>query len=811
MANLPKTDELIGSTVTQQQFKTKLKQLVENIDRSYSTLAEANADIANISVGVKVEVLNTVDGGLYEKKIVGATSLTKSPYDPRELAVAEAVEKDKEVISYTNKRVAQFTKVSENLFDKNDYVASTLSKNGTTLTPNATIWTSGFIPVEVGKKYARTNISFSYRVTAFDANKQPVVVDGSNVYWASNFESITIPSGVAYVRLMFANTSLNTARFIEYGKGFTNKPHLLINPENTEGLIKTSDAMQATENLFDKSNTAQGWYQSNGMSYIDHAAYRASDFIAVEAGKRYKRTNGTNAFNVYAYDSNKQPVIVNGTDVFWTTTFESTDIPSGVAYIRVLVPPTRLDTFMLTLSTVDTSLYIPYRKFKSELIPLQKTMLAKNMGEVGYIGALDYQLFDADYSHVIFYGQSLSMGWESTEALTTAEMSGVYMLGSQIQINQGNTAVSTLTPLIATTSANLGEHPAAAASHVLKQMLNKHRIETDLIVTGCGEGGKTIEQLSKESTNGTNLYNAFFIDALDRAKTIANNASKTIVCPAIVFMQGEFNYTSLTGAGLTPGSNATNDRGTYKNYLKILKDNMQADIMAKYGQTQKPLFFISQVGGQYINIDAMPINQAQIEFADENDDVVLLNPNYGVPDYNAGHLSSNGYRWYGELIGKQLYQTFFNQRSGMVVRAKEFEISENRQEIMVHCQVPFAPLVFDTNLVASATSYGFRIGDSTGTVNIQSVEIVGGTSILLKLAKPLAATGVSISYASSGRGGTGNLRDSEHWTSMYRYTDETAYAKKPTYTPKLPDGVTPIYGDKYPCHNWLVAFYKQLS
>lgn len=82
MANLPKADELIGSTVTQQQFRTKLKQLVENIDRSYSTLAEANADIANISVGVKVEVLNTVDGGLWEKKTVGATSLTKIDYDP---------------------------------------------------------------------------------------------------------------------------------------------------------------------------------------------------------------------------------------------------------------------------------------------------------------------------------------------------------------------------------------------------------------------------------------------------------------------------------------------------------------------------------------------------------------------------------------------------------------------------------------------------------------------------------------------------------------------------------------------------------
>ena len=90
MANLPKADELIGSTVTQQQFKTKLKQLVENIDRSYSTLAEANADIANIGVGAKVD---TDDSGRYYKATAGATSLTKSPYDPLAQAKVDATTK----------------------------------------------------------------------------------------------------------------------------------------------------------------------------------------------------------------------------------------------------------------------------------------------------------------------------------------------------------------------------------------------------------------------------------------------------------------------------------------------------------------------------------------------------------------------------------------------------------------------------------------------------------------------------------------------------------------------------------------------
>lgn len=45
----------------------------------YNTLVEANADIANIVVNQNV---NVVDSGSYYKATAGATSLTKSPYDP---------------------------------------------------------------------------------------------------------------------------------------------------------------------------------------------------------------------------------------------------------------------------------------------------------------------------------------------------------------------------------------------------------------------------------------------------------------------------------------------------------------------------------------------------------------------------------------------------------------------------------------------------------------------------------------------------------------------------------------------------------
>lgn len=86
---LPTAAELTDQTVTNTQMKDRLGQLVKNIDRSYSSLTEANADIANIEVGVTVTV-NAENGGKYYKATASATSLTKSSYDPVDITKAFA-------------------------------------------------------------------------------------------------------------------------------------------------------------------------------------------------------------------------------------------------------------------------------------------------------------------------------------------------------------------------------------------------------------------------------------------------------------------------------------------------------------------------------------------------------------------------------------------------------------------------------------------------------------------------------------------------------------------------------------------------
>lgn len=93
---LPNILEFIGINITQRKFQQAMDKLLNFTDeldkrqsatangyyKSYVTLSAANADIANIPLGVSVKVLSAENGGEYYKASAGATSLTKSPYDP---------------------------------------------------------------------------------------------------------------------------------------------------------------------------------------------------------------------------------------------------------------------------------------------------------------------------------------------------------------------------------------------------------------------------------------------------------------------------------------------------------------------------------------------------------------------------------------------------------------------------------------------------------------------------------------------------------------------------------------------------------
>ena len=413
---------------------------------------------------------------------------------------------------------------------------------------------------------------------------------------------------------------------------------------------------------------------------------------------------------------------------------------------------------------------------------------------------------NTDYVQILIYCQSLGMGWEAPRAITTNAIEGNYMLSNSPLMRSNLPTPSTLSPLVATIWGSGGEQPIVscvnAFSDMYRQNINPNQ---KFIGMTAGEGGRTIERLSKECTNN-GYYETSFLKTLNGTLN-AMKTGETVSCPAIVYMQGEYNCNELSwylNQGLTPGTNGTTDKDEYKRLLLVLKNNMQNDIMQKYGQSKKPLFFIYQVSGAFIRDRDMPIAMAQYEFALENDDVIMLNPHYGLPDYGGGHLSTNGYRWYGEIIGNILYDVLAENKTYTTVHPTNFTINGNK--LIIDYYVPEPPLVLNTWTNNKATDFGFSVYNNNSTTIIQGVEIVDGNKVVITTDKDLTGKEIEVVYAGNKTTGTGNVCDSYSHISKYTFFDDSADTKKESYTPKDKVGNN-IYGKNYPMQNWSVGFY----
>ena len=137
---LPNILEFIGTNITQRKFQqaqAKLINFVDELDKrqsatangyykSYATLSAANADIANIPLGVSVKILSAENGGDYYKSTENATVLTKSAYDPLTQAIKFA--KELPVNSLNNKSTSKSDLYSRVFYDKLYFAGSSINK-----------------------------------------------------------------------------------------------------------------------------------------------------------------------------------------------------------------------------------------------------------------------------------------------------------------------------------------------------------------------------------------------------------------------------------------------------------------------------------------------------------------------------------------------------------------------------------------------------------------------------------------------------------------------------------------------------------
>lgn len=430
------------------------------------------------------------------------------------------------------------------------------------------------------------------------------------------------------------------------------------------------------------------------------------------------------------------------------------------------------------------------------------------------MGCVNYaDVAGCDYAQIIIYGQSLASGTESQIALTDTALDGVYMVGSSAHWYQAATTTG-LNPC-----KNAGfESPIVAAVNHFATMYRRHRdAGQKFIANSTGLGGRSIERLSKGCTSYgyEYLYKDAFLDYLDNTKAAVTAQNKTVKCVAIVFMQGEYNYDGHnSGQGFTNGTDGTTDKAEYKQYLLQLKKDMQADIMAKYGQTEPPLFFVYQPGGAFITNATSSINMAQQEAAAECEDMILLGSAMPCQRFAGGHMTSNGYRWQGEMIGKQLAETFLWGMADRTVIDRAITVEGSK--VCIDYEVPVPPLVADTYTVQAQPNYGFSVYVDGVGVTVEKAE-VQNTRVVLTCGQELHGK-VTVKYAGNAVGdrehrGIGNIRDSDRYTSLYLYADDTnetsSAGNTVDYRPKTADGES-LSGKHYPLCNWASHAYREI-
>lgn len=430
------------------------------------------------------------------------------------------------------------------------------------------------------------------------------------------------------------------------------------------------------------------------------------------------------------------------------------------------------------------------------------------IGTTSSLGCLPMPIpSDFDYAQIVVYGQSLAQGGAAQGAVSVNAIENNYMLSPRTGTGYARDWSSSVLVPLKYADNNDDEAPVVgfvnAYSSLYRRYYNKNQ---KFVATNGGYSGAQIELIGKGSS-----YYSNFIAACSRLNEIAQGENKKAGCIAILFMQGESNYSPNSGT-------ADETKSGYKKLVLQLKEDLQNDLSAIYGQDVKPVFLMYETGYQWIrnNHWDLTISQAQLELSQEVDDIILVNPTYQLTINTSRHPNYNGYRWYGEQAAKALWQATKNGLRYETVRPISVKLV-NSNTINVAVYAPVYPIVIDTHTNNPITNYGFdvRLNGSTCTINSVTTD---GTSINITTNEDLSSGIVEVTYAGLNRQGQGNICDSDRWLSLTEYVDDTDESPHNRRTYQYPVVKRPLdkdgnllFGKPYPMQNWLTNFYANLN
>lgn len=339
---IPSAADLISSTVTETQFKTKFEQLVKGIDRTYNTLAEANADIANISINTIVTILSNTEGGQYYKATTAATSLTLHPNGLNQQAKSIAT---KEIDNY------KLSNALNNLHYGVGFTLGNLKPDGTTESAGARSYSEKYILINPNSEYLLDSNSYTsfVSVALYDVNKVfiSLILKAS---WLQGFP-LSIPSNAFYARFCVLNTGLASFKVqanlnnsqgiseaISSANEYTNKiakpisiyktmmgsVHCILD-ENNELRVISSTHTGELISYGQTSSFSKNLIAGQGISFLE-----TDETITIEAGETVYQTPheyvlcliaGQSNASYYGGDANQAPSVPNGVCYIWDNTY----------------------------------------------------------------------------------------------------------------------------------------------------------------------------------------------------------------------------------------------------------------------------------------------------------------------------------------------------------------------------------------------------------------------------------------------------------------------------------------------------------
>lgn len=426
-------------------------------------------------------------------------------------------------------------------------------------------------------------------------------------------------------------------------------------------------------------------------------------------------------------------------------------------------------------------------------------------------------------NHLIIYSQSLGTQQEGWPALSKTPVEGYdnLMLGDSIrptsrtnpefiplggatlkplravvQSGDGSTLLTDAQVAVLNQGAgNEGEGGVAIANGLRRLWLQRYGLERDpsrrFVLSSTGVNGRSIEQLSKGAV--PELYQRP-LQAVQQVKAAADQLGVSYSLGAIIWIQGEWNYTKTNGS---------NDKALYKANLEKLYNDMVTDMAVGIaGQKSPPAIFLYQTGDIFTRDDEyLSIGMAQWEFCQEHENAYLVTPAYPFPD-KGGHLGPNGYRWMDMQFAKVMHRVL-NQGEGWEPLGP-IKIIIIGRVVYVFYHVPAPPLKFrptyKRNVATMYDDRGFRVTDNAGTVAITGVEIVADTIIKITLTRELVA-GARLWYGDlTTHNGNGNVFDSDSFNSLDNFVYQAGTGQYDS------ENIPELVGKPYPLNNASVQF-----